>query len=567
MIKPLQKNLNQILIEGKVINKDQLKKALEIQDKEGGLLGPILVKEGFITEKDFIACLSQHFDIPPIDLQRIKIDPDIIAILPEHVARHYQLIPVSLSGKTLTVAMTDPLNIFAIDDIKTMTGYNVESVIASTDGVLEAIHRGYTPWGTMEEALKDADLNVTVAAPAGAEKEINLDELMKEVKGAPVIKIVNLILGEAVKKKVSDIHVEPFEDRLRVRYNLDGILYEYSSPPVKLQAAIISRIKILSSLDIAERRLPQDGQFKIRTGGREVDFRVAIIPTAFGERVTLRILDKTALSLELSQLGFSKEPFESFTEAIKTTRGIILVTGPTGCGKTTTLYSALNKINSPDKNILTIEDPIEYFLDGVNQIQVNPGIGLTFASGLRSILRQAPNIILVGEIRDGETADVAIKSGLTGHLVFSTLHTNDAIGAITRLVDMEVEPFLIASSLVCVMAQRLARKVCVDCREPYKPSREIIDKYGFKSEAGKKLTFYRARGCARCNNTGYKGRFAVVEAFNLTDEVKNLIIQRAPESTIRQKAIEGGMVPLKKIGLRKVADGTSTIEEILRVTA
>jgi len=370
-----------------------------------------------------------------------------------------------------------------------------------------------------------------------------------------------------VKKKASDIHIEPFEDKVRVRYCIDGVLHETISPPKQLRPAIVSRIKILSRLDIAERRLPQDGQFKIKVAGREVDFRVAIIPTAFGERVTLRILDKASLTLDLAKLGFSKEPYGTFSEAITHPYGIILVTGPTGSGKTTTLYSALSKINTPDKNIITVEDPVEYLLDGVNQIQINQDIGLTFASGLRSILRQAPNVILVGEIRDGEAADVAIKAGLTGHLVFSTLHTNDAVGAITRLIDMGVEPFLIASSLVCVMAQRLARKLCPDCRESYKASAEIMDKYGFKKEGGKDLVLYRPRGCPRCSNTGYRGRFAVVEAFSLSEGIKNMIVQRAPEVDVKNKTIQEGMVPLRQCGLRRVKDGTTSLEEILRVTA
>ncbi len=565
MIKSFHKRLNELLLENKLITKDQLKKALEIQNKDGGALGQILVKQGFISDKDLLACLSRHLNVPPIDLQRLKIDPEVAVIIPENVARHYKLIPISLVGKTLTVAMADPLNIFAIDDIKVMTGYSIDPVIATAEGIDEAIGKIYTTWGTMEDVLKNADLNVSIAT--SEEEQVDLDKLMKEVEGAPVIKIVNLILGEAVKKKASDIHIEPFEDKLRVRYSLDGILYEQTSPPKKLAAAIISRIKILSSLDIAERRLPQDGQFKIRISAREVDFRVAIIPTIFGERVTMRLLDKSSLSLELAQLGFSKESFVTFSEAIKATYGIILVTGPTGSGKTTTLYSAINKINSTDRNILTIEDPVEYVLSGVNQIQVNPDIGLTFASGLRSILRQAPNIILVGEIRDTDTADVAIKSGLTGHLVFSTLHTNDAIGAITRLVDMGLEPFLIASSLISVMAQRLCRKLCPDCREAYKPSQEIVDKYNLVSPDGKELMLYRPRGCSRCNNTGYKGRFAIVEAFNLNDDARKMIVQKVPEVDLKKVAVGSGMVPLRVDGLRRVIDGTTSIEEALRVTS
>ncbi|MEA3368986.1 MAG: ATPase, T2SS/T4P/T4SS family, partial [Candidatus Ratteibacteria bacterium] len=567
MVRSLRKRLNEILIEGEIISTEQLKKALEVQDKEGGRLGQILVKLGFITEKDLIACLSQHLNIPPINLNRYKISAEVLKIIPEHVSRHYQLIPVSLVGKTLTVAMADPLNIFAMDDIKVMTGYNIDPIITTSEEILEAISKYHAPWGTMEDAVKAVDLKVTVPAST-AKEELDLDRLRKEVEEAPVIKIVNLILGEGVKKKASDIHIEPFEDALRVRYCIDGVLYESTPPPKQLRAAIISRLKILSRLDIAERRLPQDGQFKIRASGREIDFRVAIIPTMFGERVTLRILDKSALSLDLSKLGFSEEPFKAFSEAITHPHGIILVTGPTGSGKTTSLYSALNRINTPEKNILTIEDPVEYILDGVNQIQINPDIGLTFASGLRSILRQAPNIILVGEIRDNETADVAIKSGLTGHLVFSTLHTNDAVGAVTRLIDMQIEPFLIASSLICILAQRLARKLCPDCRESYKVSPEITDKYGLKSkEGGKDLILYRPHGCPRCNNSGYRGRFAVVEAFSFFDEIKNMIVQRASETEIKEKVTEKEMVPLRESGLRRVVDGTTSLEEILRVTA
>ena len=562
MVGSLRKRLNEILIEGEIITKEQLKKALEVQDKEGGRLGQILVKLGFISEKDLIACLSRHLNIPPMNLSRYKVTSEVLKIIPERVARHYQLIPVSLVGKTLTVAMADPLNIFAMDDIKVMTGYNLDPIITTSEEILEAISKYYAPWGTMEDAIKAVDSKVTV----DTEEKIDLDQLMKEVEDAPVIKIVNLILGEGVKKKASDIHIEPFEDRVRIRYCIDGVLYESTPPPKQLRAAIISRLKILSRLDIAERRLPQDGQFKIRVSGREIDFRAAIIPTMFGERITLRILDRAALSLNLAQLGFSKEPFKVFDEAVSCPYGIILVTGPTGSGKTTSLYSALNRINTPEKNILTVEDPVEYILEGINQVQVNPGIGLTFSAGLRSILRQAPNIILVGEIRDNETADIAIKSGLTGHLVFSTLHTNDAVGAITRLIDMQIEPFLVASSVICILAQRLARKLCPDCRAPYKVSPEIMDKYGLKKENGKDSIFYRPHGCSRCNNSGYRGRFAVVEAFNFSGEIKTMIVQRAPETEIKKKAIEKGMVPLRQCGLRRVVDGTTSLEEILRVT-
>ena len=562
----LKDNLSRILLDGGIITEEQLKEALQEQRKKGGSLSRIIYKKGFADEKTLMACLSEQLNIPPINLSKFKISKEVIEIIPKTIAKKYSIIPISKMGKTLTIAMLDPLNVFATDDLKSATGYEIDPVIATEKDILNAIDQYYQESFDMKEILKDIDIK-----ESAEKKKVNLEKLLRETEEAPVVKMVNVVLAQAIKEKASDIHIEPEDKALRIRYRIDGILYERLSPPKKLQAAIISRIKIMSNLDIAERRLPQDGRMRIVLNNREIDFRVSILPIVFGEKAVLRILDKSSLTLDLGKLGFGEKELEIFTESISKPHGMILLTGPTGSGKTTTLYSALSKINSPTKNIITVEDPVEYQLKGINQVQARPDIGLTFAGGLRSILRQDPDIIMVGEIRDLETADIAIKSALTGHLVFSTLHTNDAPGAITRLIDMGIEPFLLSSSLIMVAAQRLMRKICENCKEEVNLQEKSKENFArILQEPISKisdLTIYKGKGCELCNNTGYKGRVAVVEILKIDDSIKQLIMDKATAGEIKETAVKGGMRTLQQGGISLIKNGTTTIEEVLRVTA
>jgi len=566
MIMSLKDNLSRILLDGGIITEEQLKEALQEQRKKGGSLSRIIYKKGFADEKTLMACLSEQLNIPPINLSKFKISKEVIEIIPKTIAKKYSIIPISKMGKTLTIAMLDPLNVFATDDLKSATGYEIRPVIATEKDILNAIDQYYQESFDMKEILKDIDIK-----ESAEKKKVNLEKLLRETEEAPVVKMVNVVLAQAIKEKASDIHIEPEDKALRIRYRIDGILYERLSPPKKLQAAIISRIKIMSNLDIAERRLPQDGRMRIVLNNREIDFRVSILPIVFGEKAVLRILDKSSLTLDLGKLGFGEKELEIFTESISKPHGMILLTGPTGSGKTTTLYSALSKINSPTKNIITVEDPVEYQLKGINQVQARPDIGLTFAGGLRSILRQDPDIIMVGEIRDLETADIAIKSALTGHLVFSTLHTNDAPGAITRLIDMGIEPFLLSSSLIMVAAQRLMRKICENCKEEVNLQEKSKENFArILQEPISKisdLTIYKGKGCELCNNTGYKGRVAVVEILKIDDSIKQLIMDKATAGEIKETAVKGGMRTLQQGGISLIKNGTTTIEEVLRVTA
>jgi len=566
MIMSLKDNLSRILLDGGIITEEQLKEALQEQRKKGGSLSRIIYKKGFADEKTLMACLSEQLNIPPINLSKFKISKEVIEIIPKTIAKKYSIIPISKMGKTLTIAMLDPLNVFATDDLKSATGYEIDPVIATEKDILNAIDQYYQESFDMKEILKDIDIK-----ESAEKKKVNLEKLLRETEEAPVVKMVNVVLAQAIKEKASDIHIEPEDKALRIRYRIDGILYERLSPPKKLQAAIISRIKIMSNLDIAERRLPQDGRMRIVLNNREIDFRVSILPIVFGEKAVLRILDKSSLTLDLGKLGFGEKELEIFTESISKPHGMILLTGPTGSGKTTTLYSALSKINSPTKNIITVEDPVEYQLKGINQVQARPDIGLTFAGGLRSILRQDPDIIMVGEIRDLETADIAIKSALTGHLVFSTLHTNDAPGAITRLIDMGIEPFLLSSSLIMVAAQRLMRKICENCKEEVNLQEKSKENFArILQEPISKisdLTIYKGKGCELCNNTGYKGRVAVVEILKIDDSIKQLIMDKATAGEIKETAVKGGMRTLQQGGISLIKNGTTTIEEVLRVTA
>jgi type IV pilus assembly protein PilB len=589
--------IGELLLKEKLITPEQLQQALTQQKSNGGKLGYNLVKMGFVKDEQITALLSKQYGVPAINLAGFKIDLTIIKLVPTETARKYQIIPLSRSGSTLTIAMTDPTNVFAMDDIKFMTGYTVEPVVASEVAITDAIEKYYPsgkpgaggPGGkggkpgdkpatgsTLEMASRG--LEELQASLGGADdvevleelQEISAEALARQGEDAPVVRLVNVVLMSAIQKGASDIHIEPYEKELRVRYRIDGILYNIMAPPMKYRDAIVSRVKIMSKLDIAEKRLPQDGRIKIRYNEqgepKEIDFRVSVLPTLFGEKIVLRLLDKDKLMLDMTKLGFEPESLNKFEEAIARPWGMVLVTGPTGSGKTNTLYSSIAKINTPETNIMTAEDPVEFNLAGINQVQVKENIGLNFAAALRSFLRQDPNIILVGEIRDFETAEIAVKASLTGHLVLSTLHTNDAPSTINRLMNMGIEPFLVASSVHLICAQRLVRRVCSNCKEPNPMTPEALMQAGFNAEDAANVTPMKGAGCERCNNTGYKGRVGLYEVMAVGEELRELILVGASGLELRRKAIDEGMITLRASGLRKVKDGLTSIEEVVRET-
>jgi type IV pilus assembly protein PilB len=544
----LKDRLTELLIKNELITQEDIQKALAVQKEKGGRLSEILVKMGFVSEDDLAIILSQSLGLPPLELNRVKIDPEVIKLIPEDIARYYQIIPVSKIGRTLTLAMADPLNVFAIDDVKALTGLDINPIVGKPRDVMQAIDTYYSKDSheMLESIIQDISDGEKLEVVKDQGDVTDVEELTRLTQEAPVIKLTELILKRAVDAKASDILIEPLEAKMRVRYRVDGILREVETPPKAFLASIISRIKVISGLDIAEHRLPQDGRFKIKLENREVDFRVSVLPSALGEKVALRILDKSTAMLDVEKLGFDQRSLESLKNCALKPHGMILVCGPTGSGKTTTLYSVLKYVDSPEKNIITVEDPVEYQLRGINQVNANPEIGLTFAASLRSILRQDPDIIMIGEIRDFETVDIAIKAALTGHLVLSTLHTTTAAGSIIRLVNMGVEPFLISSSVICVVAQRLVRKICDRCREPAKLSDAIIKKIGMKDLESKKKNFWKGRGCKYCFNSGYSGRIGIAEVLVLIPEVKDLILSRAEEYKIKTLARQkGGMVTLR----------------------
>lgn len=558
--------LGELLVREKLITPEQLKKAIEEQRTTGGRLGYNLAKLGYIKEKDLTTFLSRQYGIPAVDLATTEIDPEVIKLIPEDVANKYQVIPITRTGSTLVLAMADPSNIFAIDDIKFLTGYNVESVVASETSIKAAIEKYYQAsemeLGDVLTELGEEDMEIL-----HEEEEVDVADLKKAVDDAPVVKLVNLILTDAIKKGASDIHVEPYEKAFRVRFRVDGVLQEMMKPPLKLKNAIVSRLKIMASLDIAERRLPQDGRIKMKFGrDKEMDFRVSVLPTLFGEKVVLRLLDKSSLQLDMTKLGFEEKALKDFKEAIDKPWGMVLVTGPTGSGKTTTLYSALSELNKVSDNISTAEDPVEYNLMGINQVQMHEAIGLNFASALRSFLRQDPDIIMVGEIRDFETAEIAVKAALTGHLVLSTLHTNDAPSTVNRLLNMGIEPFLIASATNLILAQRLARKICKDCEEEvHVPTQGLID-IGVSSEEAKSFKCYHGKGCSTCNGSGYKGRIALYEVMPLTESLKELVLNGASSAELKRGAVKEGMKTLRMSGITKIKEGVTTIEEVVRTS-
>ena len=567
--------LGEILIKESLITQEQLQKALDHQRTNGGKLGSCLAKLGFITDDDITGVLSRQYGVPSINLKFYEIDPTVIKLIPQDTATRYQVIPLSRVGSVLTIAMTDPTNVFAMDDIKFMTGFNVEPVVASESAIAEAIGRFYGASSAQQEDLSrmmnelvdEEEQDVELAAE---EAEMDASALERVAEEAPIIKLVNMILTNAVKMGASDIHVEPYELEMRVRYRVDGILQTVMTPPMRVKDAITSRMKIMAKLDIAEKRLPQDGRIMIKYKAdgkkKELDFRVSTVPTLYGEKIVLRLLDKENLRLDMTKLGFEPESLAKFERNILRPYGMVLVTGPTGSGKTNTLYSSVAKLNTVETNIMTAEDPVEFQLQGVNQVQMKEQIGLNFAAALRAFLRQDPNIILVGEIRDFETAEIAVKAALTGHLVLSTLHTNDAPSTISRMMNMGIEPFLVATSVNLICAQRLVRRICANCKEVLDiPVQALIDA-GYSPEEAKTTKIYHGKGCSTCNKGGYKGRAGLYEVMEITDELKELILVGASALELKKKAVETGMITLRRSGLIKVAAGVTTLEEVLRET-
>jgi len=594
----LSERLAELLVKRNYITPEQVKKALDEQKLKGGRFESTLVRMGFIKEDELLSFLSAQYRVPSIKISKIEINPNVIKLIPSSTVKKHFIIPINRVGPKLTLAMADPSNIVVIDEIKFMTGFNVEPVVASEAEIIDAIKKYYGGGGSVagkgsvgfqaaDYAIDDEKVSVADGGLAIDDDVVDVDDFDALVHGAvdnveviettqmdeggeiegPIIKIVNGILIKAIKLGASDIHFEPYERIFRIRYRVDGVMRREMTLPIQIKNAVVSRLKIMSKLDIAEKRLPQDGRIKLRLGkGREMDFRVSVLPVLFGEKVVLRLLDKSALQLDMTKLGFDEQALEDFTNSIRRPVGMILVTGPTGSGKTTTLYSALSELNKETENIMTAEDPIEYNFMGINQVQMHEEIGLTFASALRSFLRQDPDIIMVGEIRDFETAQIGVQAALTGHLVLSTVHTNDAPGTITRLIDMGIEPFLISSAVILILAQRLIRKICMDCREPIKVHPQLLIDLGVPPDEVKSFPVYKGKGCPICNNTGYKGRIGLYEVMPMKEEVRELVLSRASTTEIKKEAMRLGMKTLRQSGVIKVKNGMTTIEEVLRST-
>jgi type IV pilus assembly protein PilB len=568
----MSQRLGDLLVKEKIITAEQLAEAVKTQKENNCRLGSALVKLGFLTDGDVTNFLSRQYGVPAINLSYFEIDPAVVKLIPYETAKRYQILPLSRVGASLTIAMVDPTNVFAMDDIKFMTGFNIEPVVASESSILEGIDKAY---GAKKEDLEHVMMSMSETDEADVEvqteqEEMGLADLERAADEAPIVKLVNAVLSEAVTRGASDIHMEPYEREFRVRFRVDGVLQPIMTPPQKYKDAITSRLKIMSKLDISEKRLPQDGRImlKMNIGGRkrQLDFRVSTLPTLWGEKIVLRLLDKENLRLDMTKLGFEPESLVKFEKAILKPYGMVLVTGPTGSGKTNTLYSSISRLNTVDTNIMTAEDPVEFQLAGVNQVQMKEQIGLNFAAALRAFLRQDPNIILVGEIRDFETAEIAIKAALTGHLVLSTLHTNGAPETITRLMNMGIEPFLVATSVHLICAQRLVRRICRDCSETVEvPVQALLDE-GFTPEEAKTVKIQKGRGCAICSNTGFKGRAGLYEVMEVDDEIRELVLVGASAVELKRKAIEQGMITLRRSGLIKVAAGITTLEEVARET-
>ncbi|NVB81184.1 MAG: type IV-A pilus assembly ATPase PilB [Kofleriaceae bacterium] len=558
--------IGELLVREKMLSLQQLQQAQDEAKRTGKRLGATLARLGYVDDQRLTQFVAKQYSLPSINLSEIEIDAAVLKLVPREICEKHQVIPVRRNGPTLIVAMADPSNIYAIDELKFLTQYNIEPVVASEAGVEAALSRYYDKGPDLDQMVGELDVdNVDYASVT--DENINVVDLENQAGEAPVVKLCNAILLSAIKKKASDIHVEPYEKSLRVRFRIDGILQEEMRPPLKLRNAITSRLKIMASLDIAERRLPQDGRIKLKIGGnREMDFRVSVLPTLYGEKIVMRLLDKSNLQLDMTKLGFDAKPLFDFKESIKKPYGMVLVTGPTGSGKTTTLYSALSELNTIDRNISTAEDPVEFNLHGINQVQMHEDIGLNFATALRAFLRQDPNIIMVGEIRDFETAEIAVKAALTGHLVLSTLHTNDAPSTVSRLLNMGIEPFLVTASVNLVLAQRLARRICQDCKIPAEKHPEALLKMGMSDEQIRTAKIMKGKGCATCNTTGYKGRVALYEVMVFTDPLKELVLQGASAAEIKAEMIRGGTQSLRLAGIQKVLEGVTTPEEILRTT-
>lgn len=558
-----RKSLGESLVEKGIINAKQLSQAEKESLKNHDPLRKTLIKMGVVKEEDIIAFFEKQLNIPHVNLNNYIIDKNLFPLISEDFARKHGIIPLFKTRDMMIVATVDPLNVIAIDDIREKTKCIIEPVVANENEIMKIISQNYGAQTSIEEVVKV--MGRDEIAEETKEEALSLERMRQAAEQAPVIKLVNLILTDALKASASDIHINPDENILRIRYRIDGILHEVQTIPKNLQAAIISRVKIMSDLNIAVKRSPQDGRFRIHLDSRYVDFRVSAFPSIHGENIVMRILDPKSVMINMEKLGFYPENLEQFKSLLEKPYGIFLVTGPTGSGKTTTLYSALSYVNSPDKNIITLEDPVEYQLPYIRQAQINPKAGLTFATGLRSILRQDPDIIMVGEIRDRETAEIAIQSALTGHLVFSTLHTNDASGALTRLIDMGIEPFLVSSSTIGILAQRLVRKICSDCKIEFMPSEKILADFGLSSSRDKK-TFYKGKGCSTCKNTGYKGRIGIYELIIMNEKIRELVMLKSSPDLIRKTAIGSGMMTLHEDGIKKVFDGITTLEEVIRVT-
>ena len=555
MKKIKKKKIGQILLDVGAITEEQMKKALE--DESGKPLSHILVDLGFIKESEIAQVLAKEIGFPYVDLSDYEINPHAATSIPEEIALRYLVLPIDFDENTLTVAMFDPSNVFAIDDIKILTGYDIEPVICTETDILNAITDVYKIDRQVDDVVESVD-----------DQEVEIDGDSKGTEdddSSPIVKMIDSLLVESVRQRANDIHIEPQDDGVRIRYRIDGVLQDVTYSPKKIQAGLISRIKILAGMDIAEKRVPQDGRFSSKVDKKDVDFRVASLPTVYGEKIVLRILEKESILMGIKDLGMEKDTLDSFRKSFRKPYGAILVTGPTGCGKTTTLYGALNILNSEEKNLITLEDPVEYRLAGINQVQVNRKAGMTFGAGLRSILRNDPDIVMIGEIRDKETAKISVESALTGHLVLSTLHTNNTAATLTRLIEMQVEPFLIASAVDCIVAQRLARRLCRTCREEYTPTKEILEKIGIK-QGSKKLKLYRAKGCKRCSETGYRGRIGLYEVLRMNEQIEKLVVRKENAEVIEKLAKEQGLISLRNDGYRKALKGITSIAEVLRVT-
>ena len=574
-VKTFGERIAEALVEDGLLFAKQVEELLEQQKKEGTRLLKIIADKGLVTDSDMAVSMGRVLNVPPVNLSRCGVAPDVADLLPREVCLNHKVVPISRLENKLFLAMADPLNVLAIDDVRRITKLDVSAMIASEKAIIDKLHNLDThKAGTMEEIINDAARAAEVAAEAdGIEtvkdsvEEVNLDQLAASVEDAPVIKLANLVLVQAIKDRASDIHIEPFEKMVRLRYRIDGALIDKVPPPKNLQIPLISRLKIMSCLDIAERRLPQDGRMRVKVAGRDFDLRVSFLPTVHGEKVVLRVLDKGNLSASMEKLGLDPDTYRRFRAAVDAPHGLLLVTGPTGSGKTTTLYSALNELNNPEFNIVTVEDPVEFQIPGINQVPVKKEIGLTFANALRSILRQDPDIVMIGEIRDTETAEIAVEAALTGHQVLSTMHCNDAPGAVARLDDMGIAPFLISSSVILACAQRLMRRICPHCKEPVQYPPSMFRDLGIAPNFFDGATLYRGRGCDRCNNTGYSGRLAIVEAMTVTDDIRKAIIARASSMEIGKIASNQGMKTLRHVALEKVREGLTTLEQTMVITA